>query len=272
MKKFFSIGETAKINNISIQALRLYDRMGLLKPSYINKDNGYRYYSIDQFIYIDIIKYAKTYGIPLHELKPTLAMGDMKEIVEKIRIFQHSLDEQIQSLIVAKERFSRIAEAIEYGLSVVQNQAPYFRKVEERIIIHLIKQQEVINFEVNGRLVENETSRTGVELAFESGYFVDIPSLIIDGEEKYSSAYLAINEKYSNRPTLLNSDYIVSSIPKGEFICITYNKQNKDNQIKQLQRHIKELNIEEIKLIIACELYDDFENPSIELQVLQGEY
>jgi len=269
MKNIYSIGETAKINNVSIQALRLYDRIGLLKPYYINKDNGYRYYSIDQFIYIDIIKYAKKFGIPLHELKTTLSLGNMQEIMGKVRSYQHSLDEQIQTLIKAKEKFSKLAEAIEYGLAAIQNQAPYLRESEKRTIIQLKNQQEVIDFEVSGRLVEIETSRSGLDLAFESGYFVDIPALINDGEETYTSAYLVINEDNETSHPLLSSEYIVSSIPRGEFICITYNKQNKERKIKQLQEYLKDQNIEEIKLIVACELYDDFNNPSKEIQVLQ---
>lgn len=52
MKKYFSIGETAKINNISIQALRHYDKIGILKPAYIDLNTNYRYYTINQFIYI----------------------------------------------------------------------------------------------------------------------------------------------------------------------------------------------------------------------------
>ncbi|MGL4955400.1 MAG: MerR family DNA-binding transcriptional regulator, partial [Cetobacterium sp.] len=43
----FSIGETAKLNNITIQTLRHYDKEGLLKPSHIDQDTKYRYYSID---------------------------------------------------------------------------------------------------------------------------------------------------------------------------------------------------------------------------------
>ena len=37
MDGIYSIGETAKINNISVKALRVYDEMGLLKPKYIDK-------------------------------------------------------------------------------------------------------------------------------------------------------------------------------------------------------------------------------------------
>ena len=43
-----SIGQMARINHISIQTLRLYDKMGLLKPVAVDAGSGYRYYSILQ--------------------------------------------------------------------------------------------------------------------------------------------------------------------------------------------------------------------------------
>ena len=55
MKSKFSIGEVAKIHNITVEALRHYDRVGLLKPSYINSSTGYRYYSAKDFIILDLM-------------------------------------------------------------------------------------------------------------------------------------------------------------------------------------------------------------------------
>ena len=43
MATYFSIGEIAKMFDISTQTLRLYDRIDLLKPTFINKESGYRY-------------------------------------------------------------------------------------------------------------------------------------------------------------------------------------------------------------------------------------
>ena len=43
-----SIGEMAEANHVSIATLRLYDRMGLLKPSYRDAESNYRYYDIRQ--------------------------------------------------------------------------------------------------------------------------------------------------------------------------------------------------------------------------------
>ncbi|MBQ6701164.1 MAG: MerR family DNA-binding transcriptional regulator, partial [Oscillospiraceae bacterium] len=46
--ELLSIGEMAKINNISISTLRLYDEIGLIKPCHIDAESRYRYYNIRQ--------------------------------------------------------------------------------------------------------------------------------------------------------------------------------------------------------------------------------
>ena len=56
MKEYYSIGEVSKIKDITIKALRYYHKVGILIPKYIDEETGYRYYSIDQFVHIDIIK------------------------------------------------------------------------------------------------------------------------------------------------------------------------------------------------------------------------
>ena len=38
-----SIGQMAKLNHVSEQTLRLYDKMDLLKPIKLNEETGYRY-------------------------------------------------------------------------------------------------------------------------------------------------------------------------------------------------------------------------------------
>lgn len=67
-----SIGQMAKLNHISEQTLRLYDKMDLLKPIEINKQSGYRYYSIAQSATLDMIQYYKEIGIPLKEIHERL--------------------------------------------------------------------------------------------------------------------------------------------------------------------------------------------------------
>ncbi|WP_368260276.1 MerR family DNA-binding transcriptional regulator, partial [Clostridium paraputrificum] len=62
MKEYYSIGEVSKIKDVTIKALRYYHKVGILIPKYIDEETGYRYYSIDQFVHIDIIKGCRTLG------------------------------------------------------------------------------------------------------------------------------------------------------------------------------------------------------------------
>lgn len=68
VEKLFTIGQTAEIFGLSVQTLRYYSKIGLLIPYYINPDNGYRYYSYQQFNIIDRIKYLQHLGLSLNEI------------------------------------------------------------------------------------------------------------------------------------------------------------------------------------------------------------
>jgi MerR family transcriptional activator of bmr gene len=72
MEKYFSIGEISKLSNLSVQTLRHYDKLGLLKPSLV-KDNGYRYYSLEQFYKLDSIIFYRKLGLSLSEIKEIIS-------------------------------------------------------------------------------------------------------------------------------------------------------------------------------------------------------
>ena len=64
-----SIGEFSNICKVSTKTLRYYEERGLLKPSEINPENGYRYYSIDQLEKMLFISRLKSYSFSLEEIK-----------------------------------------------------------------------------------------------------------------------------------------------------------------------------------------------------------
>lgn len=69
IKTYFSIGEVSRLFDLSIKTLRYYDKVGILKPAYVNQENKYRYYSREQFMSIDVIKYCKIMGMALEDIK-----------------------------------------------------------------------------------------------------------------------------------------------------------------------------------------------------------
>ena len=52
-----SIGKMAEMNHVTVATLRLYDKLGLLRPRHVDPDTGYRYYDIQQNARLDLIAY-----------------------------------------------------------------------------------------------------------------------------------------------------------------------------------------------------------------------
>ena len=65
----YSIGEISKIVKISVDTLRYYDEIGLLKPIYIDQATRYRYYSEEQVNDMLFIMELKRYGFSLDAIK-----------------------------------------------------------------------------------------------------------------------------------------------------------------------------------------------------------
>lgn len=56
-----SIGEFSKICKVSTKTLRYYAEIGLLEPSEVNPQNGYRYYAMEQLERMLFINRLKAY-------------------------------------------------------------------------------------------------------------------------------------------------------------------------------------------------------------------
>ncbi|MGC6768839.1 MerR family transcriptional regulator [Enterococcus sp. LJL51] len=68
-EKLYRIGIFSKMNHVTIKALRHYDDVGLLKPQYIDPENGYRYYSSSQLPTLHQLLALRKIGYTLEEIK-----------------------------------------------------------------------------------------------------------------------------------------------------------------------------------------------------------
>ena len=64
----FRIGDFSRLSQVSVKALRFYDEVGLLKPSYIDRATGYRYYSATLLPRLNRILAFKELGFSLLEI------------------------------------------------------------------------------------------------------------------------------------------------------------------------------------------------------------
>ncbi len=67
------IGDFAKLTRLSVQTLRYYDDLGLLKPVEVDRYTGYRYYTYDQLPRLNRILALKDLGLSLEQVGRLLA-------------------------------------------------------------------------------------------------------------------------------------------------------------------------------------------------------
>ena len=65
---YFTAGELAAIFSISKQTLLYYDKIGLLSPEFVS-ENGYRHYSISQYLILEIIVNLRNLNISISNIK-----------------------------------------------------------------------------------------------------------------------------------------------------------------------------------------------------------
>jgi len=86
----FQIGLFSKIAKTTVKTLRYYEKIGLLKPCYIDMETGYRYFSTKELVRLHRIQSYKQMGMSLLEIEkllegenPELLLRKKKEELKK---------------------------------------------------------------------------------------------------------------------------------------------------------------------------------------------
>ncbi len=69
------IGDFSKLSQVSIQTLRHYDDLGLLKPAEVDRFTGYRYYSASQLPRLNRVLALKDLGFSLDQVARLVEEG-----------------------------------------------------------------------------------------------------------------------------------------------------------------------------------------------------
>lgn len=102
----YKIGQLAKAENISVEALRFYDQQGVLSPGQ-RAENGYRLYSEEDRKSLRFIQSAKSLGFTLAEINEllTIKVERHSHTCEEVKaIAEHKLQD-IQQRISQLQRF-----------------------------------------------------------------------------------------------------------------------------------------------------------------------
>ena len=104
----FKIGEVAGIFDISIRALRLYDKLDVLKPGFIDEKTGYRYYTAEQVHEMQTLISLKSVGFSLMEIKAVL--DDQEHPAKLLELLAQKRESWLDRIEIAKLNIKLISE------------------------------------------------------------------------------------------------------------------------------------------------------------------
>src|SRR5687768_12107039 len=100
------IGDFSRLGQVSIDTLRHYDTLGLLKPTEVDPLSGYRYYAYHQLGRLNRILALKDLGLSLEQIAPMLE-GDVsaEQLKGMLKLKRAEIEEHIDS---EHERLARV--------------------------------------------------------------------------------------------------------------------------------------------------------------------
>ncbi|GAB4525847.1 MAG: MerR family transcriptional regulator [Anaerolineae bacterium] len=101
------IGDFSKLTHVSIRMLRHYDELGVLKPTRIDPESGYRYYSADQLPRLNRILALQDLGFSLKQIASLLEHDLPKDYLKGMLLQkQAELEDKVRE---EQERLARVA-------------------------------------------------------------------------------------------------------------------------------------------------------------------
>ena len=110
------IGEVAAFFGVSIKAMRVYEKMGIIKPVKVDEKTGYRYYTVDQVKQLDALLELKYFGFSLSEIQKLLEVGltnekYMEALVHKKIVWEDKIADARSRIDTMDEAIAKLANS-----------------------------------------------------------------------------------------------------------------------------------------------------------------
>lgn len=212
--KLFRIGKISKLYGISVDTLRHYEKMDILKPEQIS-DSGYRYYSNRQICKLNIIRTLREMDVSLPEIRDFM----IDRTLEKS---EQLIDFQLKTLHEKQKQLEQLKKELEHR----QHYLMKARQITETGIVELktlpgrrsrnLERETSVAWDIDRIHKEIETKIVGQKLSYfawgRAGAIISKADFNDSNYLKYSSSFIFDKE----------GDHI---IPKGDYLCVHFRGQ-----------------------------------------------
>lgn len=241
MDQLITITELARLRNVTTETLRFYDRKGILKPSYIDPNNGRRYYTIVDCERLGTIRELQQMNMSLDEIAAFLNERNPKTSYNLLCQKEKELKEQIKQLRALYRTIQRRKEKFKY---VIENRG------RTGIVLRHIDRRWFLSLENGPIYTEEEVWRTASELekilsdasgaplpVFATSCYTGI--IAKEDVEKAKIPALLVFETEENHELFPNQ---LIEIEAGEFVCLLNNNVfwEREEAIHRIMQYIRE--------------------------------
>lgn len=138
---YFTTGEFSRLCGVRKDTLFHYDEVGILKPEIV-RENGYRYYSINQFFLFDIIAALKKAGASLGEIREYISHRSPEGLLKLLEEKSAYLAREQQKLAQVQRLIANTRERTKKGIAAVCGQPRVEHCPEEYLIVVHIDSKE----------------------------------------------------------------------------------------------------------------------------------
>lgn len=225
MTEYFSIGEAAKIAQVTSETLRHYDRIGLVSPSMKNEKNNYRYYTSADLLRVNTVRVLQQLDIPLREIKEVLADEDLHKVVAYLAAAEKKAEQKITMLQASQRKIQTVKE--EYLAKA------YRQQKDNGVFIQEFSQRAML---LSDNLEFPTLNNLWNDLAHfyemltplqQKGFeFEDVVGIYSTQEQ---NQFFTLCRQYPENPNL-------KILPAGQYLCANCNKEQRASVLAEVKK------------------------------------
>lgn len=233
-----TIGKMAKINGISEQTLRLYDKIKLIQPCDTNPETGYRYYHIKQCAQLDMIQYMKALGMNLSQIKECFEDQNIDQFKEVLHRQKSNIHQQLETLRHVEKSIDRAIEGYQRYEVAPREETPVLEYQKARRIFCYDTKINAYSYGMEYyEQVLRALKKNYVLHRFPMSYFCNVGSIIRN--EFFMKKELMATEVFVFIDEEFQSSDDVEIIPEGMYVCLYCDGFNREEEgLKKLMEYI----------------------------------
>lgn len=226
MSQYLSIGKVSKLKNVSIKSLRYYDKIGILKPAFINTETNYRYYTEEQLYLLDAITLCIKLGIPLKDLNNYVENNSInlqkllydgkilaEEKIMDIHQCLEALQETLQKLSTSVNGMAKIP-ASKSGLMLPDG---FYQNTLAARTVLTVPLEEMDTPKYYGQYILKlfvSAQQMGINVSYPSG-------ILHDYQNGHLTRYmfLTVDMQTGQGENVPVTDEAIRTLPAGDYIC-----------------------------------------------------